>query len=126
MSQQPAAKVTPRRAAAKTTAKTAKAPSPAAQKATPGPQKAPAAKRVRVRRESLPEPAPQVRLPGVGWTLPLPAREQVPFIVGLSITVALDLIEWPVAVIVCLGHTLATRSRNEAIRELAGGIESGA
>jgi hypothetical protein len=67
-----------------------------------------------------------VHVPATRWSLPLPTREQLPFVFGICAVAALDLIDWPVAAIVVIGHTIASHARNEAIRELAQGIESGA
>jgi hypothetical protein len=39
---------------------------------------------------------------------------------------AIDIIDWPVALAIAVGHTVATQSRNQVIRELADGIEAAA
>jgi len=44
---------------------------------------------------------------------------------GLTMMALLELIEWPIAIIVAAGHEIAHRSRNKALRELAEGIEAG-
>jgi hypothetical protein len=36
-----------------------------------------------------------------------------------------EIIEWPVAVVIAVGHEIAHRAKNRAIRELAEGIEAG-
>jgi len=36
-----------------------------------------------------------------------------------------DVIEWPVALVIAVGHEIAHRARHKAIRELAEGIEAG-
>jgi hypothetical protein len=36
----------------------------------------------------------------------------------------LEVIEWPVAIVIAVGHEIAHRSRNKALRELAKGIEA--
>jgi hypothetical protein len=76
-----------------------------------------------VPREALPS-LRSVRLPGLGLHVPLPEREQLPWIAGVTIAAAFDVIDWPVALLICVGHILAARSRNQAIRELAEGIET--
>jgi hypothetical protein len=91
----------------------------------PAPAAAAKPRRVHVRKEHLPEQQPSVRLPVVGLVLPVPAKEELPFILGIGAIAALNLIDWPIAVIVAVGHTIATHSRNQALRELAEGIESG-
>jgi len=37
----------------------------------------------------------------------------------------LEVIEWPVALVIAVGHEIAHRSRSKALRELAEGIEAG-
>jgi len=91
----------------------------------PAPAAAAKPRRVHVRKEHLPEQQPSIRLPVVGLVLPVPAKEELPFILGIGAIAALNLIDWPIAVIVAVGHTIATHSRNQALRELAEGIESG-
>jgi hypothetical protein len=80
---------------------------------------------IHVRRDALPE-LRRLRLPGVNLHVPLPDREQIPWIVGLLAAAAVELIDWPVAIVIAVGHTVAAQSRNESIRELAEGIEAGA
>ena len=82
-------------------------------------------KAVQVREDSLPDPAPALRLPIIGLRVVLPSREQIPWMAGLCLAAAVDLIDWPVALFIAVGHTLATEARNDAIRELAGGLEAG-
>jgi len=36
-----------------------------------------------------------------------------------------EVIEWPVPLVIAVGHELAHRARNKAIRALAEGIEAG-
>jgi len=36
-----------------------------------------------------------------------------------------EVIEWPVALVIAVGHEIAHRARTRAIRELAEGIEAG-
>jgi len=81
--------------------------------------------RVHVRSQSIPAEAPTVRLPVVGWTLPIPPGDELPWIVGLAAMAALSFIDWPVAIVVAVGHSIAVRSHNADIRELAEGIEAG-
>ena len=75
-------------------------------------------------REKLPR-LPTWRVPGLGFHVPLPEREQLPWIAGLLAAAALDLIDWPVALVVAIGHTVASNARNQTIRSLAEGIEAG-
>lgn len=43
---------------------------------------------------------------------------------GLTLVAALELIDWPVAIVVAVGHELAHRARTRALRELAEGIQA--
>ena len=63
-------------------------------------------------------------MPVTGWVVPLPAANSVPWIAGLALVAALEVIDWPVAVLLALGHTIMTNSKNKELRELAEGIES--
>jgi hypothetical protein len=36
-----------------------------------------------------------------------------------------EVIDWPVAIVIGLGHEIAHRTRDQALRELAEGIEAG-
>lgn len=72
----------------------------------------------------LPPRAPQVTLPVIGWTFALPPRREWPWIGGVALVAALDIIDWPVALIIAIGHTIMTNSHNEQLRELADGIEA--
>jgi len=38
----------------------------------------------------------------------------------------LEVIDWPIAIVIAVGHELTYRARTEALRELAEGIEAGA
>jgi len=37
---------------------------------------------------------------------------------------ALEVIDWPVAIVIGIGHELAHRARTRAVRELGSGIEA--
>jgi hypothetical protein len=98
------------------------------QKAVDGPGRSGARSRlrVRVRADHLPRHLPKLSVPVIGWRVPLPSRDQLPWVAGVALCAALDLVEWPVAAVVIAGHTLAAHSRNESLRRLAEGIESAA
>lgn len=66
----------------------------------------------------------QVRLPIVDATVTLPPPDRATFYVGLGALAALEVVEWPVAVVVGVGHYLATRSRSTAGKELGEAAES--
>jgi hypothetical protein len=38
----------------------------------------------------------------------------------------LEVIEWPIALVIAAGHEISHRARTRALRELAEGIEAGA
>jgi hypothetical protein len=79
--------------------------------------------RLHIRRETLPS-LPKVRLPGLNLKVPLPGRDQLPWVVSVCAAAAFELIEWPVALVIIVGHTVAANSHNEALREMAEGIEA--
>jgi hypothetical protein len=66
----------------------------------------------------------QLRVPIVDATLTLPPPDKATFYVGLGALAAVELIEWPVAMVVGVGHYLATRSRSTAGKELGQAAES--
>ena len=43
---------------------------------------------------------------------------------GLGLMAALEVIEWPVALVIAVGHELTYRARTRALKELAKGIEA--
>jgi hypothetical protein len=45
---------------------------------------------------------------------------------GLAIMAAFEIIEWPLALLMMIGHEIAHRAHNEALRDFAEGIEAGA
>lgn len=75
-------------------------------------------------RATMPPPPPGVTLPVTGWVIPLPTSAQIPWIAGLGIAAAIELIDWPVAILLAVGHTIMTNSKNQQLRELAEGIEA--
>jgi hypothetical protein len=38
---------------------------------------------------------------------------------------ALEIIDWPVALVIAVGHEIAHRARSQALRELTEGVEAG-
>ncbi len=65
------------------------------------------------------------RVPVLGFDLEVP-KELIPFYAGLGAMAVLEIIEWPLALVIAVGHTVASGSRNNTIRELGEGLESGA
>ena len=45
---------------------------------------------------------------------------------GLAVMAALEIIEWPLAIMMMLGHEIAHRVHNQALRDFAEGVEAGA
>src|SRR5437868_2109272 len=58
----------------------------------------------------------QVNLPLLG-TVRLPATEELAFLGGVGVLAVVGAIEWPVAVVLAAGHTLASNRRNKVVRE---------
>ncbi len=57
----------------------------------------------------------QLQLPVIG-EVQLPAGEEVAFIGGTAALALLGVLEWPVAMLLCVGHTMATARHNRLIR----------
>lgn len=64
-----------------------------------------------------------IALPLVGWRVPVPPPELLSFYVGLAAIAAIDLIDWPLALVIAVGHELA-RSSRPGVRGLAESVES--
>jgi len=44
---------------------------------------------------------------------------------GLAVMAIIEMIEWPLAIMMMLGHEIAHRAHSDALREFAEGIEAG-
>jgi hypothetical protein len=55
-----------------------------------------------------------------------PDRTSLAWYAGLGLMGALDVIDWPVAVVVGVSHALASQARNPEVREAAAGAEAAA
>lgn len=64
-----------------------------------------------------------ITVPLVGWRLPVPPPELLTFYGGLAALAAIDLVDWPLAVVIAIGHELA-RSRRPGLRGLGESVES--
>jgi xanthosine utilization system XapX-like protein len=64
-----------------------------------------------------------IALPGLG-TVRLPRPEQIAYYGAVGILVALEVIDWPVAVVVAAGHALANQQRHRTIQEFGEGLEA--
>jgi hypothetical protein len=51
--------------------------------------------------------------------------EHLAWYAGITVMALFEVIEWPVALVIAVGHEIAHRSRSKALRELAEGIEAG-
>ncbi len=58
-----------------------------------------------------------VNLPVLGQ-IEIPRPEQIAYYGGLAALAALEIIDWPVAVVIAAGHLLASNHRNKLLEEL--------
>jgi hypothetical protein len=63
-----------------------------------------------------------VNLPVVG-KVEIPRPDQLAYFGGLAALAALELIDWPVAVVIAAGHLLASNHHNKLLEELGEAIE---
>jgi hypothetical protein len=63
-----------------------------------------------------------VRLPVVG-EVTLPHPDTLVYYAGIGVLVALELVEWPIALIVSTGHLMADRHHRSVIRGLGEALE---
>jgi hypothetical protein len=66
----------------------------------------------------------QLRVPLVGVSVPVPPPDRAAFYAGLTVMTLVELIDWPVAVVIATGHALAARSRSRAVQGVAESAES--
>jgi hypothetical protein len=45
---------------------------------------------------------------------------------GLAVMATIEVIEWPLAILMMLGHEIAHRAHKQALRDFAEGVEAGA
>jgi hypothetical protein len=45
---------------------------------------------------------------------------------GLTVMAVIEVIEWPLAIVMMLGHEIAHRTHSQALRDFAEGVEAGA
>ncbi|MYV48923.1 hypothetical protein [Streptomyces sp. SID2888] len=53
----------------------------------------------------------------------LPCKEQLAYFVGLGILTALEVIDWPVALAIAVGHELARSNHSKSLREFGEALE---
>lgn len=58
-----------------------------------------------------------------GLRLELPPRDQLAYLAGLGLLTAFDLLEWPVALAIAVGHELARSHRGKTLREFGDALE---
>jgi hypothetical protein len=63
-----------------------------------------------------------VNLPIVG-KVDIPRPEQIAYYGGLAALAALEIIDWPVAVVIVAGHVLASNHRSKILEELGEAME---
>ncbi len=63
-----------------------------------------------------------VRVPVVG-EVRLPGAGQLAFLGGLGLLAALEIVEWPVAAVVAVGHVLTASRSNRVVREFGEALE---
>jgi hypothetical protein len=63
-----------------------------------------------------------VNLPALGQ-IEIPRPEQLAYYGGLAALAALELIDWPVALVIAAGHLLASNHHNKLLEELGEAIE---
>lgn len=63
-----------------------------------------------------------VKLPLIGQT-EIPRPEQLAYYGGLAALAALELIDWPVALVIATGHLLASNHHNKLLEELGEAME---
>ncbi|GAC1317923.1 MAG: hypothetical protein NVSMB25_06470 [Thermoleophilaceae bacterium] len=68
---------------------------------------------------------PAVSVPGTDAKLALPEGPTLAWYAGIGAMVALELIEWPVALVIGTAHAIQRHTHNRDIQALAEGIESG-
>lgn len=59
----------------------------------------------------------------LGRRLELPSPDQLAFLAGLGFLALVEIIEWPVAVAMAVGHTLTHNHHSETLREFGDALE---
>lgn len=69
---------------------------------------------------------PSFTLPILGNRVTLPPPDHLAWYVGVGVMAALEVVEWPVALVIAASHAIAQRSHRKTVANLAEGAESGA
>jgi hypothetical protein len=64
----------------------------------------------------------RVSLPVIG-TITLPPTQQMAFIGGIAALTALEIIEWPVGLVLVAGHVLASNTHNKILHDFGDALE---
>jgi hypothetical protein len=63
-----------------------------------------------------------ITLPGVGQ-LRLPPPDHLAYLAGIATLAVLDIIEWPIALTLAVGHFLADQRRNKILHDFGEALE---
>jgi hypothetical protein len=69
---------------------------------------------------------PSISVPAIGTKVNLPDRSGLAWYAGLGAMAAVELIEWPIALLVAGTHFIEHHAHSRDIQELADGIDAGA
>ena len=64
-----------------------------------------------------------VTLDVFGARLELPPPEQLAFLAGIDVLTAVEILEWPVALVLAVGHQLAHSHHGRVLREFGEALE---
>ena len=78
---------------------------------------------VQAAQKATEENSLRFELPLIG-TVTLPPTEQLAYVGGITLLVALDVIEWPVGVALTAGHILSTVRHNKVVQDFGHALES--
>ena len=78
---------------------------------------------VRAAQEATEKNSIRVEVPLIG-TVVLPPTEQLAYVGGVGLLLALDIIEWPVAVALTAGHILTTLSHKKVLQDFGHALQS--
>jgi hypothetical protein len=98
---------------------------PAGTQETESDQRAAVANAKALVAEAVEDQSWHLRIPGVGVTMTLEHPERAAFYAGLAALALIEVIDWPVAALICAGHSIAHRAHNRALRGIAEGLEAG-
>ncbi|MFC4590772.1 hypothetical protein [Sphaerisporangium corydalis] len=76
-----------------------------------------------VRSRSVMEPRPEVSVPVVGSVI-VPPPDRLVYYVALGVLTALEIIEWPIALVIGVGHFLAEQHVSHALQEVGKAVEA--